>query len=117
MMTKITVPTYLPKPLLLIPKLKSDEEKIFKSPKNVNVFEFFTVSDGCKNVFTSHDSVQGYGEQRIINLDKLSLCNLFINGVLQPRAIYTIEHEKLILKTDDIPVKGTPIILQMISIT
>ncbi|TKH05288.1 DUF4183 domain-containing protein [Peribacillus simplex] len=51
--------------------------------------------------------------QVIPDPSKVSYMNLFINGVLQPHDNYTVEKGKLKLNTIDIPIKGTPIILQM----
>lgn len=40
--------------------------------------------------------------------------NLFINGVLQPTKNYVVEQGRISLKTVDVPIKGAPIILQML---
>lgn len=110
-------PSNLPKPFLCIPKVVDKREKIsFKIPEKVKAFEYYTVSDGRKKVFTNNDALRDYGEQKIQDTENVSFYNLFVNGVLQPSATYKIEDEKLILTTDDIPIKGSPIILQMISI-
>lgn len=106
----------LPKPFLCIPKLINNEEIIFRSPKEVKIYEYYTVSDGLKKTFTQTDALSEYGEQTIQNPSDVSFYNLFINGVLQPSATYIIEDKKLILTTNDVPIKGSPIILQMILI-
>lgn len=109
-------PSNLPKPFLCIPKISKGEKTLFKLPEKVKTFEYYTVSDGRKRVFTNNDGLHDYGEQKIQDTENVSFYNLFINGVLQPSATYKVEDEKLILTTDDIPIKGSPIILQMISI-
>ncbi|WP_356714735.1 DUF4183 domain-containing protein [Peribacillus sp. Bi96] len=53
------------------------------------------------------------GNQTILDPSNTSFMNLFINGVLQPHANYTVEKGKLKLNTVDTPIKGAPIILQM----
>ncbi|QCR34292.1 DUF4183 domain-containing protein [Lysinibacillus sp. SGAir0095] len=106
----------LSKPFLSIPELNKNEQTLFKIPKKATIFEYYSVSDGYKKIFTNNDSLSGYGEQKIQDTENVSLYNLFINGVLQPSATYKIEDEKLILTTDDVPIKGSPIILQMILI-
>ncbi|MGE6489026.1 DUF4183 domain-containing protein [Paenisporosarcina sp. NPDC076898] len=87
----------------------------FKSPKKVITNEFFTISDGSKRVFKEEDGLKEYGRQKIWSPSMVSYINLFINGVLQPKVNYEIEEGKLRLLTDDIPIEGTPIILQMIA--
>lgn len=115
-MNIISYSSSLPKPFLRIPKLNKNEELVFKMPLKVKIFEYYTVSDGSKKVFTNNDALSGYGEQKIQDIENASFYNLFVNGVLQPKATYKIEDEKLILTTEDVPIKGSPIILQMIII-
>ena len=40
------------------------------------------------------------------------LFNLYINDVLQPRNNYKVEEGRLTLLTEDVPLKGSPIILE-----
>lgn len=115
-MNIISHPSNLPKPFLCLPEIIKNEKNIFKTPKKVKISEYYTVSDGLKRIFTNRDALSGYGEQKIQDAENISFYNLFVNGVLQPSATYKIEDEKLILITDDIPIKGSPIILQMILI-
>ncbi|MFZ3587680.1 DUF4183 domain-containing protein [Bacillus sp. DJP31] len=103
-------------PPLLMAFPTVEKQSYFVSPKKVDVFEFYTVSDGSRRIFTEGDSLKGYGEQRIIGAERVSYTNLFINGVLQPQRCYEIEEGKIMIKTDDIPLRGTPIILQMIKL-
>lgn len=115
-MNIISHPSSFPKPFLCIPKINKNKEIVFKIPKKVKIFEYYTVSDGCKKIFTNNDALSDYGEQKIQDTENVSFYNLFVNGVLQPTATYKIDDEKLILTTDDVPIKGSPIILQMILI-
>ena len=115
-MNSVSHPSALPKPFLCIPKLSEKEAILVRIPKKAKIFEYYSVSDGFKKIYTNNDSLSGYGEQTIQDPANVSLYNLFVNGVLQPSATYKIEDEKLILTTDDVPIKGTPIILQMILI-
>ena len=77
---------------------------------------FFTLSDGKNRIYTSKDGLEEYGITKIMSPDEVSYINLFINGMLQPTVNYKVEKGKLTLLTDDIPLKGTVIILQFISI-
>ncbi len=105
---------YYPPATLYFPTI--NQQKYYISPKTVNTFEFFAISDGRKRIFTEKDSEKGYGTQKIMDPSRVSYVNLFINGVLQPKNCYEIQEGKLILQTEDIPIKGTPIILQMVKI-
>jgi hypothetical protein len=77
---------------------------------------FFAVSDGLRKIYTSRDGIEEYGITTIRSPDEVSYINLFINGMLQPTVNYKIERGKLTLLTEDIPLKGTIIILQFISL-
>ena len=77
---------------------------------------FFAVSDGLSKIYTSRNGIKEYGITTIRPPDEVSYINLFINGMLQPTVNYKIERGKLTLLTEDIPLKGTIIIIQFISI-
>ncbi|MCA0988152.1 DUF4183 domain-containing protein [Guptibacillus algicola] len=85
-------------------------------PAFVKIYEFYTISDGTKKTFTDRDAVKDLNKQRILSPDEVSFMNLFINGVLQPDLNYHVEKGFLILNTDDAPIAGAPIILQMIKV-
>ena len=80
----------------------------------MKIYEYVTVSDGRKKTFTNDDELNAYKSQGILCPSKVYYMCLFINGVLQPQAQYHVEEGKIMLKTDDIPVKGSPIYLQMV---
>ncbi len=105
-----TEPLILPFPFLPTP---THHEKV---PKKVSITEFYAVSDGKKKVYTVLDSIQHNGEQAIKNPNEVSLMNLFINGVLQPKENYEVNNGEIILKTIDVPAKDSPVILQMITL-
>ena len=81
---------------------------------NVETSEYITVSDGIKKIYLNSDGIQGFNI--IPNPLTLSYANLFVNGILQPTSFYTVEEGKLTLNTEDIPMLGTYIILQLIKI-
>ncbi len=101
--------------LLPFPSLPSPPF-ISKEPKKVTVTEFYTHSDGKRKTYTITDCLHDIGEQAIQDPCDVSFMNLFINGVLQPKANYEIHCGTLVLKTDDAPTKDAPIILQMITL-
>lgn len=94
----------------------------YVQPAKVKIDEFVAVSDGRKKVYTNEDELDTYKNQGILCPTKVSyiclfinyIC-LFINGVLQPQSHYEVEEGKLILKTKNAPLRGSPIHLQMIT--
>lgn len=106
----------VPPPLLTLPQLSEQDIYWYVSPRKVKIYEYHTISNGCQRVFTEQDALCEYGEQKILSPDKVSYVNLFINAVLQPSENYTVEEGKITLHTDDIPISGTPINLQMVKI-
>ncbi|WP_091351415.1 DUF4183 domain-containing protein [Anaerobranca gottschalkii] len=80
------------------------------------VYHFNTISDGIKKEFTNEDELKLYGDKGIIDPEKVSFINLYINGVLQPSVNYVVKKGLLILLTSDIPQKGVPITLEFIII-
>ncbi|UOY92148.1 DUF4183 domain-containing protein [Ectobacillus sp. JY-23] len=84
-----------------------------KSPARAETMGYYTYSDGQKRVYTDCDGVT---EQRIYDPREVSYLNVFINGVLQPACNYRVEKGRLLLCTEDIPVRGVPIILQFVKI-
>ncbi|MFB7138788.1 DUF4183 domain-containing protein [Gottfriedia sp. NPDC056225] len=77
---------------------------------------FFAVSDGFRKIYTNRDGIEEYGLTTIKSPDEVSYINLFINGMLQPIVNYKIEQSRLTLLTEDVPLKGTIIIIQFISL-
>jgi len=94
----------------------SKHQVLVNTPKKVICQEFFILSDGYKRFFTEKDGITEYGQQKIISPLHISYMNLFINGVLQPKLNYKVNTGSLHLLTEDVPLEGTPIILQMITI-
>lgn len=102
-----------PPPLLYCPQLPSPVYQ-YVHPAKVTIYEYVSISDGRKKTYRNEDELDTYKNQGILCPTKVSYMCLFINGVLQPQAHYEVEEGKLILKTKDAPLKGSPIYLQMI---
>ena len=100
-------------PIINIPNIPTQEIRCI-SPRKVIIKEFFAESDGRQKIFTEEDGNKVLGKQQILDPSEVSYMNLFINGVLQPKINYEVIEGKIILKTDDAPLFGSPIILQMI---
>lgn len=102
----------LPKPFLTIPHLPPTEFS-FRLPKKIEVFEFYTNSNGKSRIYRDQDGITKGKNQKIMDPSTVSYMNLFINGVLQPKENYEVQRGMIKLKTQDLPLKGAPIILQM----
>lgn len=87
------------------------EKNILKA----DICQYNTLSDGVKKVYTNDDELIKYGSRGILDPDDVSYYELFINGVLQPRVNYEIQKGILILKTEDVPIKDSPIIISFIT--
>ena len=78
----------------------------------VENYQYNTVSDGVKKEFTNEDELTMYGDKGIPDLNNVSLLNLYINGILQPKTNYTVEPGLLTLEATEPPLKDAPIILE-----
>ncbi len=76
-----------------------------------DVYQYNALSDGIKKIYTSNDELKEYGNRGILNPDSVSYFNLFINGVLQSKSNYELQKDILVLKTEDIPITGSTIII------
>lgn len=102
----------LNEPFLTLPTIPSQEIH-HRLPKQVEVFEYYTISNGHCRIFKDEDGIKGVGNQLILDPSMVSYMNLFINGVLQPYESYEVQRGVIKLKTEDVPPKGAPVILQM----
>ncbi|WP_412547133.1 DUF4183 domain-containing protein [Peribacillus simplex] len=81
----------------------------------VKTFQYTAISDGIKRIYTNQDGVLKYGSSGILNPNSVSYINLFINGILQPNINYIVEQGKLTF-SKDLPLSGSPIIVQFVII-
>lgn len=70
-----------------------------------------------KSIYTDKDELKMYGNQGILDPKKASYHNLFINAVIQPPGIYSVQEGLLSLNTEDLPLKDSPVSLQFITIS
>jgi len=75
---------------------------------------YVAVSDGEKNIYTNDDALLEYGCKGIPAPEEVSYFNLFVNGVLQPKAVYKIKRGYL--KLSEVPAKGQNIILESLTV-
>ncbi|WP_400241698.1 DUF4183 domain-containing protein [Niallia sp. JL1B1071] len=102
----------LPEPYLILPDVPCTAVYVH-IPKKITVIEYFAIADGMSNIFTENNGVKGLGEQKILNPSKVSYMNLFINAVLQPKENYEVKKGMICLKTEDVPICGATVVLQM----
>lgn len=79
--------------------------------KSADVYQYNALSDGIKKLYTNEDELRRYGNKGILDPDTVSYFNLFINGVLQPKVNYELQKGLLLLKTEDVPLKDSIIII------
>ncbi|UUI04338.1 DUF4183 domain-containing protein [Oceanobacillus jeddahense] len=86
------------------------------APIGVETVQYLTLAEEGKKVYTNNDALKQYGSSDILDPDNVSTLNLFVNGVLQPPSIYTVEEGILHLKSSDLPPKDAPITLLFVTI-
>ncbi len=97
---------------LLILAEKRQKEEVLKT----ETFHYNAVSDGMKYIYTDDDEIPDYGKTGILDPQKVSYYNLFINGVLQPPALSKVSKGMLTLNCSEPPIKGATITLQFVKI-
>lgn len=80
-----------------------------------DVYQYTALSDGIKKVYTNNDELTEYGNRGILDPNEVSYYSLFVNGLLQPRINYEIEQGLLTLKTEDVPLKDSTIIITFVT--
>ncbi len=86
-----------------------------KNLLNAEVYQYNTLSDGVKKIYTNEDELIEYGDKGILDPNDVSSFGLFINGVLQPKVNYEIQKGVLLLKTEDVPIKDSTIIISFVT--
>ena len=105
----------LPKPFLRFPVVKPETYR-YRIPRSVELFEFYMQARANQRVYSYCDQVHEYENGKMPSSEEVSYMNLFINGVLQPAKNYEVVKDKLILKTIDLPLVNTILILQMVKV-
>lgn len=72
------------------------------TPIGVETVQYLTLAEEGKKVYTNKDALKQYGSSDILDPDNVSTLNLFVNGVLQPPSIYTVEEGILHLESSDL---------------
>ncbi len=82
---------------------------------NAETYEYNAFAKTGKN-YGDADEIEMYGNRGLLNPHHTSYQNLFINGVLQPSPIYTVEEGSLLLEVENPPIENAPVTLQFVSI-
>ncbi|HFF3743186.1 DUF4183 domain-containing protein [Bacillus cereus] len=90
---------------------------IYPSFYRVSNLMYHTIAKEKQHRYTNEDRLTEYNSSTILSPDEVSYFNLFVNGVIQPLATYTVCKGELIFLTEDLPIINTPITLQFIIIS
>lgn len=82
---------------------------------DADIYQYNALSDGIKKTYTNSDELTEYGNRGILDPNDVSYFNLSINGVLQPPVNYTIQKGFLTLTTEDVPLKGSIIVITFVT--
>ncbi|WP_436664332.1 DUF4183 domain-containing protein [Alicyclobacillus acidoterrestris] len=75
---------------------------------------YIATAQNQKRIYTNDDGLAGYNQ--ILSAKHCDMVSVFINGVLQPDANYTVHRNRFRLRTCDLPPAGTPIVIQFIKL-
>ncbi len=80
------------------------------------IYQYNALSDGVKREYTDADELIMYGNQGILDPNDVSFYNVYVNGELQPKTNYVLSTGLLELKTTNVPLAGSPIIAEFVTI-
>ncbi len=98
---------------LEIPKGITDNDNGNNALK-IKTSEYIAIAIKNKKKYYNNDGLENFNKIR--DPSSVSYYNLFINAMLQPPEFYEVLKGELILKTQDLPLKGSYIILQSITV-
>lgn len=75
------------------------------------ISQYSTISDGTKRTYLDSDEMKEYGNQGILSPTEVSYYDVFVNGVMQPKTTYVLKKGELTFTTQDIPLKGQPVMI------
>ncbi|WP_338781138.1 DUF4183 domain-containing protein [Metabacillus sp. FJAT-52054] len=102
-------------PLTMIPKIASGFIRK-RLPRKTEVLAYYALSNGKSLHYTNADALLPYSNTEILDPKDVSYLNVFINAVLQPEHNYEVQKGLLTLKTRDVPLDGTAIIIQFVKL-
>lgn len=96
--------------------VKSNSCICYKDPVMYSdVQQYIAMADGIKRSFTSEDKVKGYGCSGILSPTNVSLYEVFVNGIMQPRSTYILKKDELTFVTEDVPSDGQTVTISFIT--
>lgn len=90
--------------------IKNSSNQLLKA----ETYQYNTLANGTK-IYTNSDELTIYGNKGILTPNQTSFQSLFVNGVIQPSINYIVETGLLVLKAEYIPIEGSPIYIQFIT--
>lgn len=79
----------------------------FRGPAiRANVHQYNAIAQKQQRAFTDADELTAYGTRGIPAPKDVSLCKVYVNGLLQPPANYDIQRGRLDFKTENLPAEG-----------
>lgn len=87
------------------------KEEIYKA----EVYQYNALSDGIRKIYTNDDELTEYGNRGIPDPNTVSYHTLYINGVIQPSTNYHLAKGSLELRTEDVPLKNSPIAVSFVT--
>lgn len=96
---------------------KSETEICYQSMVlKAEVYQYNALSADGQKTYTNQDELTQYGDRGILSPDEVSYCNLFVNGVLQPKTNYRITKGLLNLTTEDAPGTGQAVMILFVTL-
>ena len=80
------------------------------------IYQYNALSDGVKKAYTNQDELTQYGDRGILSPREVSYCNVFVNGVLQPKKNYVITKGLLQLTTKNAPAAGQAVMILFVTL-
>lgn len=77
-------------------------------------FYYIARSSGDRKEYTDQDALPAYHSSGVLSPEAVSYCNLFVNGMLQPKSNYTFLKGNLTFNTTDAPPKGVFIVMEFV---
>ena len=87
-----------------------------KRPFKLRTYYYYAKGDGRKRIFTLKDGMPGY-DNRLPASDRISITNVFVDGMLQFPELYLTRTGRLQFISDQPPPADSIVIAQFIAIT
>ena len=83
--------------------------------RRAEIYQYNAISNAHQRIYTNADELTAYGHHGLLPPDEVSYCNVFVNGVLQPKINYDLIKGRLTLKTTDLPLQGQAVMVTYVT--